>query len=418
MRNALGERLARMPITYLMAPILAAAALSAAIAPSALAAPNPITIWVDVSRAATVSEFLKDGYQGHPVNVVPKELSAIKAELTTVPADQAPDVIWADNTWTGELAAASLIVPLTLSPAKKALFAPNVLEGFQFGFNYYGIPVQYETWALVTNAALAPKPPATFAKLSTKALALKAAGRADVGLAVGQGVKGNAYFTYPLFSGLGGYIFGKDTSGSLNPFDVGVNNSVFRKNTKIIDDWNSTGLINSSVDVVAAEAAFKAGRAPFWITGPWSASTLQALKFKYFISPVPRIDANLAMAPLLGIKGFMATSYAEAHGLGDVVPGLVVKKLSGSTFQSNMAAISLRAPANKNSTYSTSIGGRLAQAFGTSGVDGVPMPNIPQASSVWGPLSTAWAKSTSGPGATPAKKAFSAAQDEIQKAIG
>ena len=101
MRNALGERLARMPVTYLIAPVLAAAALSAAIAPSALAAPNPITIWVDVSRAATVSEFLKDGYQGHPVNVVTKELAAIKAELTTVPADQAPDVIWADNTWTG-----------------------------------------------------------------------------------------------------------------------------------------------------------------------------------------------------------------------------------------------------------------------------------------------------------------------------
>jgi maltose-binding protein MalE len=59
-----------------------------------------------------------------------------------------------------------------------------------------------------------------------------------------------------------------------------------------------------------------------------------------------------------------------------------------------------------------------AKAFGTAGRSGVPMPNIPQASSLWGPLSKAWAKSTSGPKATPAKKAFSAAQDKIQKAIG
>ena len=408
----------RIPIALLIAPVLTVTALSVAIAPSATAAPKPITIWIDVARAATVSDFLKDGYKGHPVNVVTKELAAIKAELASVPLENAPDIIWADNTWTGELAAAALIVPLTLSPAKKALFAPNVLSGFQFGFNYYGIPVQYETWALVTNAALAPKPSKTFEKLSSKALALKAGGRADVGLAVGQGIKGNSYFTFPLFSGLGGYVFGKDTSGSLNPYDVGVYNSVFRKNAKIIDEWNSTGLINSSVDVVAAEEAFKAGRAPFWITGPWSRSTLQALKFKYFISPVPRVDAAVVMAPLLGIKGFMATSYAEAHGVSDVTPSLVVKKLSGSTFQSNMAAISLRAPANKNSTYSTSIGGRLAQAFGTAGVDGVPMPNIPQAASVWGPLSAAWATSTSGPNATSAKKAFAAARDAIQKAIG
>lgn len=408
----------KIPIACLTASILAATALSSALTPHAVAAPTPITIWVDAARAATVSEFLKDGYQGHPVNVVSKELAAIKAELTKVPAAQAPDIIWADNAWTGELAAAAAIIPLTLPPAKKALFAPNVLSGFQYGPNYYGIPVQFETWALVTNAELAPKPPKTFAQLSTKALALKAANRVEIGLAVGQGTKGNAYFTYPLFSGLGGYVFGKRPSGSLNPRDVGVDNSVFRKNAKIIDNWNSTGLINSSVDVAAAEAAFVAGRAPFWITGPWNASTLQELKFKFFISPLPRINSRLAMAPLLGIKGFMATSYAKAHGLADVVPDLLVKKLSKAAFQSSMAAISLRAPANKNSTYRTSVGGQVAKAFGTAGRSGVPMPNIPQASSVWGPLSKAWAKSTSGPKATPAKKAFSAAQDKIEKAIG
>lgn len=408
----------KMRIAFLAVSILAASALSAALAPFTLAAPSPITIWVDAARAATVSEFLKDGYQGHPVNVVSKELSTIKAELTTVPTDQAPDIIWADNTWTGELAAAAVIVPLTLPPAKQALFAPNVLSGFQYGPNYYGIPVQFETWALVTNAELVPKPPETFAQLSTKALALKAANRVEIGLAVGQGVKGNAYFTYPLFSGLGGYIFGTDASGSLNPRDIGVYNKAFRKNANIIDTWNSTGLINSEVDVAAAEAAFAAGRAPFWITGPWSASTLKDLEFKFFISPLPRIDPGLAMAPLLGIKGFMATSYAQAHGLAEVVPDLIVKKLSGSDFQSSMAAISLRAPANKKSTYRDAIGGQLAKAFGTAGRNGVPMPNIPQASSVWGPLSKAWAKSTRGPNATPAKKAFSTAKDKIEKAIG
>lgn len=408
----------RSALALVIAPVLALTAVLAAVAPSATAAPQPITIWIDAARAATVSELLKDGYKGHPVNVVTKELAAIKTELATVPVEQAPDVIWADNAWTGELATTALVVPLTLNTAKRALFAPNVLSGFQFGSSYYGIPVQYETWALVTNAALAPKPARTFAKLSAKALALKANGRADVALAVGQGVKGNAYFTYPLFSGLGGYSFGKDAEGSLNPLDLGVNNSVFRKNAKIIDDWNSSGLINSSIDVVAAEAAFKAGRAPYWITGPWSASTLQALTFKYFISPVPRVDAAVSMAPLLGIKGFMTTSYAQTHGVGTVASALVIKKLSDADFQTKMAAISLRAPANKKSTYSTTIGGRLAQAFGTAGVDGVPMPNISQAASVWGPLSTAWATSTSGPDATPAKKAFAAAQNAIKKAIG
>lgn len=111
----------RIPIACLVAPALAFAALSVAVAPGASAAPAPITIWIDVARAATVSEFFKDGYKGHPVNVVTKELAAIKAELATVPVENAPDIIWADNTWTGELAAAALVAPLALTPAKQSL---------------------------------------------------------------------------------------------------------------------------------------------------------------------------------------------------------------------------------------------------------------------------------------------------------
>ena len=54
-------------------------------------------------------------------------------------------------------------------------------------------------------------------------------------------------------------------------------------------------------------------------------------------------------------------------------------------------------------------GGRI-RAIGNAGVDGVTMPNIPQAASVWGPYATAWTSATSGDAATPAKKAFRIAQ--------
>ncbi len=46
--------------------------------------------------------------------------------------------------------------------------------------------------------------------------------------------------------------------------------------------------------------------------------------------------------------------------------------------------------------------------FGKAGKGGVPMPNIPQMSSVWSDLGAAWVKSTKGSGSTKAATAFKA----------
>ena len=53
---------------------------------------------------------------------------------------------------------------------------------------------------------------------------------------------------YPFFSGLGGYVFGRNQAGNLDPSDIGVANPVFLKNAKLIDKWNKEGLINSKAD--------------------------------------------------------------------------------------------------------------------------------------------------------------------------
>ena len=57
---------------------------------------------------------------------------------------------------------------------------------------------------------------------------------------------------YPFFAGLGGYVFGMNKAGNLDPKDVGVANPLFMKNAKIIDSWNKEGLINSKTDYSTA----------------------------------------------------------------------------------------------------------------------------------------------------------------------
>lgn len=391
---------------------LAALLSIAPFATAAHAASGPIVVWADSTRAAALEKAFADGYKGTKVKIVTKDLAAIRSEIKTVAAADAPDVIWADAIWTGELAQADLVVPIPLSAKLRGQLRSNALQAFGYAAKNYGMPVWSQNLALVTNAKLVPQPVQTFADLSKKALKLKERGKIDVPLAVAQGEKGNAYFMQPLFSGLGGYVFGRDAAGDINVTDVGINNPVFSTNAPLIRTWNKQGLINASIDVEAARQAFLNGRAPFWITGQWSTADLQAVKFKVFVSTIPNIVPGQVPAPWLGVMGFMVTSYAQQHGVQAEALSLVRRGLGAAELQSQIAALSGRTPARQDASMS-----KLAQAFALAGNQAVASPNVPQESVVWGPLGAAWVASTKGAGATAPRKAFATAQQQVLGAL-
>ena len=392
---------------------LTATALIAA--PAAQAVP-PITIWTDAVHAPVISALLANGYRGAPVSVVTKDLTAIRDELAVVPAASAPDLIWADATWTGQLAAVGSIVPVPLTKKVTASFRTSALSGFQVGTTGYGMPVQVSNLALITNVALVPSPPTTFADLSSTALALTSAGKAKVPFAVGQGGDSDGYAMYPMFSGLGGYYFGKTVDGVWDPTDVGLANRAFLKNSVLIDSWNASGLINAALTAQAAQRAFAKQKSPFWLAGPEDMAALLKLNFVYRITAVPPIVASLKTSPLLRLQGFMVTKYAAEHGVQALAAKLAGGFMAQPGAQLALAGVAGLIPANR--TAVAQVVEKRLQAIDLAGVDGVPIPNIPQMSQVWGPSGTAWVTSTAGVGATLAKPAFKAAQKAVKAALG
>lgn len=386
-------------------------------APAALAKDNTIVIWSDSNRADTVRALFPNGYKGLAVEVVVKDFGAIRDELGTVTADAAPDVIVGAHDWVGELAANGLITSINISTKTKNAIAPYALEGFNYRGKYYGMPTQIENVALITNSRLVKKQPKTFDELQDIALTLQEEGKVTVPFAVPQGANGDAYHMYPLFSGLGGYVFKQRANGSLDVRDVGLDNPTFRANDDIINEWNASGLINSKVDYGIAKDAFVAGKAPFWITGPWEiADTISKLPFKYRISTVPPIVEGIKPVPFLGAQGFMVTKYAATHGVGSAANSLVGEFMATPSAQSQLAATNFRTPANK--AAAARVTNPQLKAFGAASVGGVPMPNVPQMASVWSNLGGAWVNSTKGKGATPAQRAFARAERNVVKAIG
>ena len=373
-------------------------------------------VLADQIRADVLNAEFPQGFHGTRIKVVVKDsLAAIKDELKTVKPADAPDVIAAEHESTGELVDAKLVRSLVLGSDRIAVFSPNVLSGFRYNGKIFGVPVQFENLAMVTNVNLVPKQPETFKKVVTISTRLMKNNKTSSGVAVGQGGNGNAYNMFPFFSGLGGYVFGKDDKGNANTADVGIANPAFLGNSTQIKDWNAAGVIDSSLNTQEAKDAFAAGQAPFWITGPWDLNAVIALPFGYRITSVPGMVSGKSPAPLLGMKGFMVTIYAQAHQMRKQASEFVVEGLSRAGIQAAFGNAARRMPASSKAV--SGITDARLKAFGAAGAAGVAIPNVPAMSAVWAPLGKAWAVTTKGSGASGPVPAFTDAQNNVVQAI-
>jgi maltose-binding protein MalE len=396
-----------------------AAAVAAVAASSAVAshkAGPTLVIWTDANRAPAVTKVANAWAtsNGATVKVVSKDFGSIQTSLGTVAAADAPDIVLAAHDWTGGFAANGLVEPLYPSRAVLAQFPQYTLNAFSYGTavkKLYGLPVQVENVGLIVNTKLAPAPK-TFAQLEATALKFKKRNHLAFGICVQQGSGGDAYHMYPFFSGLGGYVFGTNSAGNLDPSNIGVANPAFIKNAPTIDKWNKEGLINSKADYATCDTAFTKSKTPYWITGPWAMGDITKAGIKVKVVQMPKIVKP--SVPFLGVNGLMVTKFATTHGVDSAAKDLVTNFFSTPSAQTQLAAAGGRAPANIKAKATDPI---LAQ-FGAAGKGGVPMPNIPQMSSVWSDLGAAWVRSTKGSGAMPAARSFKGAARSIAAKIG
>jgi arabinogalactan oligomer/maltooligosaccharide transport system substrate-binding protein len=402
------------------AAVLAIAAVAGVVAVGATARSKAqtLTIWADASRVPAIQKVAGawGAQHGITINVVQKDFGVIQNSLGTVDASTAPDVVVGASDWVGGFSANGLVVPLVLSKSVKSQFPSYALDAMSYGTavkRLWGLPVQLENIGLVVNTQLA-KVPKTFSQLETEALAFKKKSSSNIGIAVQQGAGGDAYHMYPFFSGLCGYIFGKNDAGNLDPSNIGVSNPKFLKNAPLIDKWNKEGLINSKVDSGIAQNAFLKKQAAFWVTGPWNSATLKSSGIKFQIVQLPRISCQ--SVPFLGVQGLFVTKYAQGHGVGSAAIDLVTNYMAQPAAQVAVALAGGRPPANVNAAKL--VKDPILAQFSKAGVGGVPLPNIPQMSSVWSELGGAWVKSTRGAGAVPAKTAFRTASRNIANKIG
>ena len=279
----------------LLGVVAAIAAVAATQAVAAHKAGPTIVIWTDADRAAAVTKVANDwaGSSGATIKVVDQELRRHPRQPRHGRCGATPPTSSSART-TGPASSppTASCAPLFLKQGDAKQFPKYTLDAFSYGTavkKLYGVPVAVENIGLVVNTKLA-KVPTTFAQLEKRgARRSRRRSTSNLGIAVQQGSGGDAYHMYPFFSGLGGYVFGTNKAGNLDPSDIGVANPLFLKNAQLIDKWNKEGLINSKVDCATAQNAFLKGQAAFWVTGPWDADTLKKSGLSFKVIQVPAI---------------------------------------------------------------------------------------------------------------------------------
>ncbi len=370
-----------------------------------------LVIWTDADRSTAVTKYAQAFGEENGITVAVQIATDTRQQFKdATKVGQGPDVVVGAHDWLGELVQNATVAPVQLSAEVAAQLDPNAVAATKFNGQTYGVPYAVENIALMRNTALAPEAPKTMDALVAEGTKIKKASGGKVTNVLVQqvGKTGNAYYTYPYLSAFGGGIFGTKANGDYDPSKLIVNSPDSIKGAEVLAKLGKEKVLSTNVGDDNAEGLFTAGKAPFFITGPWSTANAKKAGIKYAVSPLPSLAGGGQMQPFLGVQMFYVSAKAKNAILAqEFVTSYVTRK----DVQLALYEATGRPPALTEAYNEVAAKDADVQAFFEAGKGGKPMPNIPAMNSVWGPLGQAAADVISGKSG--AKARFDAAQKEI-----
>ena len=354
-----------------------------AVSTPAIAAPSSLLVWVDSARTSTfkpsVDAWAKEN--GVTVTLTGKDFGSVKDSMkTAVPAGTGPDLlIGAAHDWTGNLAAAGVLRPVSVSVATSSALDSNAMKAFLFGGKQYGLPFYTENVALVRNLKAAPKAPTTAAGFKN--------GELQIGY---DATNGDPYHFYGIQSSFGAPVFASTSKGWTSTVTMdGTAGQAFAKYlaTKGQAFFGKAG---KSWDDLNCD--IKSGKVKYWITGPWAINSIEKGNAKCTATSVINKDFAISAIPSFGGKTaqqFMGAKggYITNNPTTDVVNATqLLTYLAGKEAGISYFNADSFSPANK-AALAVASNDPVIKAFAAAGKNAVPMPNIVQMSSVfdkWG----------------------------------
>ncbi|MFP3712720.1 extracellular solute-binding protein [Puerhibacterium sp. TATVAM-FAB25] len=340
--------------------------------PSA-AAGATLTVWTDETRKAAVTEAAAafEEATDTTVEIVQKNYDDIRPDfLAQVPTGKGPDVTVGAHDWLGELTTNGVVEPLELGD-KAAGFEPVSIQAFTQDGQVYGLPYAIENIALIRNADLADQAPATW----DDAVAAGEAAGAEYPVLLQTGAEGDPYTYYPLQTSFGAPVFTQNADGSYEP-ELALGGDGGHAFAEWLAAQGEAGVLSPDVTYDIAVDAFKNGKSPFIVGGPWMLEQFEGMNLA--IDPIPSAGGEPAR-PFVGVQGFFVSAQSQNKLLANdfVVNYLSTEEAQTALFEAGGRPPALTAAAEKAASDPVVAG------FQTVGAEAVPMPSIPEMGSVW-----------------------------------
>jgi arabinogalactan oligomer/maltooligosaccharide transport system substrate-binding protein len=365
-----------------------------------------LTLWVDDRLLPVLQEiggiFKND--TGIEVLIEGMPLSEIRDRyLAALESGNAPDMVTLQHQDTYELTAGGLALPLEMA-IDPELLVPGTVQAFSYKGELYGVPYAYDNLALVSNGEYVPEVPPTWSELLSYAAELASGREFFTSLMIPD----DGYHFYPIQSAFGGYIFGTSRDGTFDPQDLGM----ISDGSLSAAAWLEKMVDTQPVFLGSEEEAlqnFQDWNAAMIVTGPWQLQRLRQMDIIVQIHSFPREVQE--SQPFLSAYGFMISRNSRSQ---EAALNLLWNYLT--TYQAVQAYSDILVIPPARMDVLDNLEDEDVRAFGIAGVNGVPIPYIPEMNAVWGPWSDAIRMIISGE--TSGYEAFRNAYDIILKDLG
>ncbi len=323
---------------------------------------------------------------GVPVNLVRFSVDELKQQvLLAAPQGEAADLfVGVPHDQLAEMAVGGVLADMSTYATDNYLqdLSEQARLAYTFSGMLFGLPMFVEGPALVVNTDLVSEVPGTYEGMIDLAKDLTT----DTSFGFMADLP-NFYFAYGWLRTYGGYVFGRDASGSLDASDVGIANEGAIAGAQALKDLRyAHALMPAGTDFDVANGLFIDGALAMIYTGPWSISQYRDAGINVAVQPVPPLADGTPFGGFMGVQGVLMNEF----GTQQVASANFAKWLTRRDAQVSLAVETGRIPASSSALELVS-DDPVVQGFGQALLTAEPMPNIPEMGSVWTPAGNALA---------------------------
>lgn len=347
------------------------AVLIAGVAGPALAQPLRLLVWINGDKGYNGLQKVGDAFaaaSGVQVVVQHPEGAPDKFQAAAA-AGKGPDIFCWPHDRVGEWAKSGLIVPVKPPKRVREQIEPSAWQAFTYRGQVWGYPLAIEAIGLIYNKALVARPPASFDEVIALDKQLQPQGKRAILWAYNQ-----AFFSWPLLAGPGGFVFGRTPAGELDPQVVGVNHPGALAGAQLLDRLIKDGHMPRGVRYAEMEAAFNKGQVAMMISGPWAWDNARKSGINFGVTAIPSVAGHPAK-PFVGVLGCLITAPSK---LKDVAREFLENHLlKVENLKTISADVPLGTPANKTYFRELSADPNIVATMANAQA-GEAIPNIPQ----------------------------------------